>query len=72
MKKVCKNCKWWECNERNKEWEWGICYNQTGHKGGDDYGAVTIMKGAYTSDGSAYYSALNTKPDFGCNEFEEK
>ena len=67
--KTCGKCKWWQDVGKDG---YGICYNMQGEEKEGGYGAVTAMKNAYTCDGSAYYSALCTNKDFGCNEWEKK
>ena len=75
--KTCETCKWWKEYTRGLSPHafnegFGACFNQNGDGDIRDYwGCETNMRGAYTEDGSTYYSILRTKKTFGCNEWEK-
>lgn len=53
--------------------EWGSCSligpDQDGYEGSAARANPTVV--AYTSDGSDYWSALHTRPAFGCNQHQQ-
>lgn len=78
----CENCEWWKRlayverghYDPREEGDWGTCY-LIGHgeehaeaSNRDDRKDATSQR-AFTVDGSDYWSALNTRADFGCADF---
>ena len=68
--KTCETCRWWERLERRSYHvgEWGRC-----GAAGDSSHEEPAERCKFTAwDYEGYLSGLDTRPDFGCNQWEAR
>lgn len=76
--RVCRNCKWWVCYliplDENASY-FGNCKSAEVHQGKrlvEETSAYVSIHGHGIPDEETLIGVLQTKPDFGCNQWEEK
>lgn len=67
---TCSTCQWWyyDPDDSGKEKEWGSCELASSDDGGPEHPESK----AVARDDEAWSAWLNTRPDFGCNQWEIK